>query len=54
MDICTECGKHFEADEANSVSMKIRGLYGVCCRECAVRLKKEGKIRIIKQGSIPL
>ena len=54
MDICTECGKQFEADDTNSVNIKILGLYGICCKECAIKLKKEGKIQIIKQGSIPL
>lgn len=54
MDICTECGKHFEANETNSVNIKIWGFYGVCCKECAVKLQKEGRIRIIKQGSILL
>ena len=50
MDSCSECGKEFEATNENSVDMKIMGLYGTVCKACYLRLKREGKIRVLKQG----
>jgi len=49
---CAECGKEFEATKKNSVDMKILGLYATVCKQCYLKLKKEGKIRIIKEGAL--
>lgn len=54
MDICAECGKEFEATEKNSVDMKVHGLYATVCKGCAIKLKREGKVRVLKEGSIKL
>lgn len=50
-DICTECGKEFEATNENSVDIKILGLYGVVCKVCYEKLKREGKNRLLSKGS---
>ena len=50
LTICAECGKKFVATPQNSVNIKIYGLYGVVCKDCYERLKKEGKVEIIKLG----
>jgi hypothetical protein len=51
---CAECGKEFEATDENAVDMKVFGLYATVCLNCAKRLQTEGKIRILKQGTIKL
>jgi len=49
---CAECGKEFEATNKNSVDIRIQGLYATVCKQCYLKLKKEAKIRIIKEGAL--
>ena len=52
---CPECGQEFEPTPENTVSVRHwTKLYYEICKACAVRLKKEGKIRILKQGGVKL
>ena len=50
MDKCAEYGREFEATNKNSVDMKIMGFYATVCKACYLRLKREEKIRVVKQG----
>jgi hypothetical protein len=52
LDKCVECGKWFKANNENAVDVKILGLIGTAHKECAEKLLKNGKARMVHEGGV--